>query len=32
MYRSLYDHSFFEIHPTPPADTADVKPVSSTQQ
>ena len=32
MYRSLYDHSFFEAHPTQPADTADVKPVSSTQQ
>ncbi|MGH9539496.1 MAG: penicillin-binding transpeptidase domain-containing protein [Terriglobales bacterium] len=32
MYRSLYDHSFFEAHPTQPADTADVKPVSSNQQ
>jgi cell division protein FtsI/penicillin-binding protein 2 len=32
IYRSLYDHSFFEAHPTPPANTADVKPVSSTQQ
>ena len=32
MYRSLYDHSFFMAHPTLPADAADVKPVSSTQQ
>ena len=32
MYRSLYDHSFFEVHPPAPADTADVKPVSATQQ
>src|SRR6476620_3896719 len=32
MYRSLYDHSFFIAHPMLPADTADVKPVSSTQQ
>ena len=32
IYRSLYDHSFFEAHPTQPADTADVKPVTSTQQ
>jgi penicillin-binding protein 2 len=32
MYRSLYDHSFFVAHPTLPANTADVKPVSSTQQ
>ena len=32
IYRSLYDHSFFEAHPAQPADTADVKPVSSTQQ
>src|SRR6476660_7950951 len=32
MYRSLYDHSFFASHPTSPGDTADVKPVSSTQQ
>jgi cell division protein FtsI/penicillin-binding protein 2 len=31
MYRSLYDHSFFEAHPTMPTDTANVKPVVSTQ-
>ena len=27
MYRNLYDHDFFIARPTPPADTADVKPV-----
>jgi penicillin-binding protein 2 len=32
MYRSLYDHSFFLGHPTLPADAAEAKPVSSTQQ
>jgi beta-lactamase class D len=33
MYRSLYDHSFFEVHPTQPANTAaEVKPVSGTPQ
>ena len=32
MYKNLYDHDFFAARPTQPADTADVKPVSETQQ
>ena len=32
MYRNLYDHDFFVAHPTLPTDTANVKPVVSTQQ
>ncbi len=32
MYKNLYDHAFFAARPTQPADTADVKPVSETQQ
>jgi penicillin-binding protein 2 len=31
MYRNLYDHAFFAAHPTLPTDTANVKPVVSTQ-
>ena len=31
IYRSLYDHDFFMAHPTAPTDTANVKPVVSTQ-
>src|SRR5713101_3183267 len=31
MYRNLYDHDFFIARPTLPTDTADVKPVESTQ-
>src|SRR6202795_2422639 len=32
MYRNLYDHDFFVAHPILPTDTANVKPVVSTQQ
>src|SRR6266481_4300931 len=31
MYRDLYDHNFFVTKTIPPADTANVKPVVSTQ-
>ena len=32
LYRNLYDHDFFSARPAPPANTADVKTVSSAQQ
>lgn len=31
LYRNLYDHDFFVTHPTVPTNTADVKPVATTQ-